>query len=85
MALLYARYGHAPEIQRMLRAIAAAAAGLVLGTCAKMARPLLEDRLWIAPLLALATFVLIGILRWPLYLALGLLVPLSILIAWLRR
>jgi hypothetical protein len=33
----------------------------------------------------LATFALIAILRWPLYLALGLLVPLSVLIAWLRR
>jgi chromate transporter len=85
MALLYARFGQAPEGQRMLRAVAAAAAGLVLGTCAKMARPLLQDRLWIAPLLAFATFVLIGILRWPLYLALGLLVPLSILIAWWRQ
>jgi chromate transporter len=85
MALLYARFGQTAPMQHMLRAVAAAAAGLVLGTCAKMARPLVKDRLWVAPLLALATFVLIAILRWPLYLALGLLVPLSVLIAWLRR
>jgi chromate transporter len=85
MALLYARFGEAAPMQHMLRAVAAAAAGLVLGTCAKMARPLVKDRLWVAPLLALATFALIAILRWPLYLALGLLVPLSVLIAWLRR
>jgi hypothetical protein len=44
-----------------------------------------KDRLRVAPVLSLATFVLIAILRWPLYLALGLLVPLSVLIAWLRR
>jgi chromate transporter len=85
MALLYARFGEAAPMQHMLRAVAAAAAGLVLGTCAKMARPLVKDRLRVAPVLALATFVLIAILRWPLYLALGLLVPLSVLIAWLRR
>jgi chromate transporter len=85
MAFLYARFGQAPEVQHILSAIAAAAAGLVLGTCAKMARPLFEDRLWIAPLLAVATFVLIAVLRWPLYAALGLLVPVSVLVAWLRQ
>jgi len=85
MAVLYARFGRAPELQRMLAAVAAAGAGLVLGTCAKMSRPLFDDRLWIAPILGLATFAFIGLLRWPLYLALGLMVPLSILIAWLRQ
>jgi chromate transporter len=85
MALLYERFGQVPEVQRMLATLAAAAAGLVLGTCAKMARHLFDDRLWIAPLLALGTFALIGVLRWPLYLALGLMVPLSVLVAWLRQ
>jgi chromate transporter len=85
MALLYERFGQAPEVQRMLATLAAAAAGLVLGTCAKMARHLFDDRLWVAPLLALGTFALIGVLRWPLYLALGLMVPLSVLVAWLRQ
>jgi chromate transporter len=85
MALLYARFGQAPEVQRMLAAMAAAGAGLVLGTCAKMSRPLFDDRLCIAPLLGLATFALIGVLRWPMYVALGVMVPLSLFIAWLRQ
>ena len=85
IGILYARFGEIAALQRMLLGVAAAAVGLVMGTCAKMARPLFEDRLGIAPLIALATFASIGLLRWPLYGALAILVPLSIAIAWLRR
>jgi hypothetical protein len=50
-----------------------------------MALPLLRDRFGIAPLIVLATFASVGILRWPLPWALAVLVPLSIAIAWVRR
>jgi hypothetical protein len=50
-----------------------------------MALPLFKDQLGLAPLLALATLVAVGVLRWPLYWALGGLIPLSIAIAWVRR
>jgi hypothetical protein len=56
-----------------------------MGTCAKMALPLFKDRLALAPLIALATFASVGVLRWPIYWALAVLVPLSIAIAWVRR
>ena len=36
-----------------------------------MALPLFKDPLGLAPLLALATLVAVGVLRWPLYWALG--------------
>src|SRR5215813_5747410 len=85
IGLVYARFGEIAALQRMLLGVAAAAVGLVMGTCAKMARPLFQDRLGIAPLIALATFASIGLLRWPLYGALAVLVPLSIAVAWLRR
>jgi chromate transporter len=85
IAFIYARWGEVAALQRMLLGIAAAAAGLMLGTCAKMALPLFKDRLGLAPLAALATFVSIGVLRLPLYGALAVLVPLSIAIAWVRR
>ena len=85
IAFIYARWGEVAALQRMLLGVAAAAAGLMLGTCAKMALPLLKDRLGLAPLVALATFASIGVLRWPLYGALAVLVPLSIAIAWVRR
>ena len=86
IGLIYAQFGEIAALQRMLTGVAAAAAvGLVLGTCAKMALPLFKDPLALAPLLALATLVSVGVLRWPLYWALGGLIPLSIAIAWVRR
>jgi chromate transporter len=85
IGLMYARFGQVAPLQRMLLGVAAAAVGLVMGTCAKMARPLLRDRLGIAPLIALATLASVGIMRWPLHWALAVLVPLSIAVAWVRR
>jgi chromate transporter len=85
IAFAYAQWGEIAVLQRMLLGVAAAAVGLILGTSAKMALPLFKDRLGLAPLVALATFVSIGVLRWPLYGALAALVPLSIAIAWVRR
>jgi chromate transporter len=77
--------GDIAALRRMLMGVAAAAVGLVLATCAKMAVPLFKDRLGIAPLIALATFTTVGVLRWPIYAALVVLIPLSIVIAWVRR
>lgn len=85
IGLIYAQFGEIAALQRMLTGVASAAVGLVLGTCAKMALPLFKDPLALAPLLALATLVSVGVLRWPLYWALGGLIPLSIAIAWVRR
>jgi chromate transporter len=82
---IYARFGEVAALQRMLLGVAAAAVGLVMGTCAKMALPLFKDRLGLAPLIALATFASVGVLRWPIYGALAVLVPLSVAIAWVRR
>jgi chromate transporter len=85
IGFVYTRLGEVAALQRMLLGVAAAAAGLILGTCAKMAAPLFKDRFGVAPLVALATFASVGLLRWPLYWALAVLVPLSIAIAWVRR
>ena len=85
IGLLYAHFGEIAALQRMLTGVAAAAAGLVMGTGAKMALPLFEDPLALAPLLALATLVSVGVLRWPIYWVLVVLIPLSIAIAWVRR
>jgi chromate transporter len=85
IGIAYARFGEIAALQRMLVGVAAAAVGLVLGTCAKMAKPLLRDRLGIAPLVALVTFTSIGVLGWSLPAVLAVLVPLSIAIAWVRQ
>ena len=85
ISFLYARFGEIAALQRMLMGVAAAAVGLVLGTCAKMALPLFKDRFGIAPLIMLATFATVGVLRWPIYAARAVLIPLSIAVAWVRR
>jgi chromate transporter len=85
ISVVYGWFGEISALRRMLMGVAAAAAGLVLGTCAKMALPLFRDRFGIAPLIALATFTTVGVLRWPIYAALAVLIPLSIAIAWVRR
>jgi chromate transporter len=82
---IYAHYGDLPVLRRMLTGIASAAAGLMMATVAKMARPLFVNRRSIAtPLVAIVTFVAIGIVHWPLPLVLAVVIPISIAVAWVR-
>jgi chromate transporter len=85
VATIYAHYGDLPLLRRALTGVAAAAAGLMMATVAKMARPLFRNRAVIGPLIALATFLAIGILRWPLPLVLVVIVPVSVVAAMVRR
>jgi chromate transporter len=82
---LYAYYGDVPVLHRMLTGVAAAAAGLMLATVAKMTRPLFANRALAAPAIAFATFVAIGLLHWPLPYVLLVIVPASIAAAALPR
>ncbi len=81
---LYAHYGDLPALRHMLTGVASAAAGLMLATVAKMARPLIRSGAISGPAIALATFVAIGIIHWPLPLVLAVIVPLSVAVAWVR-
>jgi len=81
---IYARYGDLPVLRHMLTGVAAAAAGLLMATVAKMARPLFRNRAVTGPLVAIATFGAIGIMQWPLPLVLMIIVPVSIGLAWMR-
>jgi chromate transporter len=85
---LYAQFGELPALRRALTGVAAAAAGLMLATVAKMARPLfkkpLNIRTAIAPLIAVITFVAIGVMHWPLPLVLLAIVPVSIAAAFVH-
>ena len=81
---IYAHYGDVPALRRMLTCVASAAAGLMMATVAKMAKPLFRNRAVAGPLIALATFVAIGLVQWPLPLVLAVIVPVSIGIAWVR-
>ena len=82
---IYSHYGDLPALRRMLTGIASAAAGLMMATVAKMARPLFSNsRSIAAPLIAVSTFAAIGIMQWPLPLVLAVLIPISIAVAWVR-
>ena len=86
LGLLYASYGDIAALQRVLAGVAAAAAGLTISTGLKMAGPLLRQRPGFAHVLALAAFLAVGILSWPIYWVLGALIPCGIAVAWwLRR
>jgi chromate transporter len=81
---IFAHYGDVPALRRMLTGVAAAAAGLMIATVAKMARPLFRNRAVVGPLIALSTFGAIGVMHWPLPLVLAAIVPASIGAAWVR-
>jgi chromate transporter len=82
---IYAYYGDLPVLRRMLTGVASAAAGLMMATVAKMAGPLFRNRAVVGPLVAVATFGSIGILQWPLAPVLAVIVPVSIVLAWVHR
>jgi chromate transporter len=85
LGALYAHFGDLPALRRALVGVAAAAAGLMMATVAKMLRPLFRNRAMMGPLVAIVTFAAIGIMRWPLPLVLGVILPVSIGWAWVKR
>jgi chromate transporter len=85
LSALYALYGDVEILRRILTGIAAAAIGLMIAVIAKMAEPLLRKLLAPAPFVMAATFVAIGVLRWPLVSTLIVIAPASIALAWWWR
>jgi chromate transporter len=85
LGVLYALYGDLAVLQRILAGVAAAAAGLTIAASLKMAGPLLRQRPGLAQGLALAAFLAVGIMHWPIYWVLGLLIPGGIAGAWWLR
>jgi chromate transporter len=79
---LYARFGEIAALQRMFLAVAAAAAGLIIGTAAKMAVPLFRGGFAPVLLVVPAIFLAVGIMRWPIWWVLAVMVPVSIALAW---
>jgi chromate transporter len=84
-AFLYAQYGNLDALQRMFTGVAAAAAGLVISLTARMAEPLWHERNLLVHAVAIATFVGVGVLRWPIWWVLAVLIPASIAVAWWSR
>lgn len=83
LAVLYDQYGDVPTIDSAIGGVAAAAAGLFLGTALKMIEGLKLSLLGLAVLVC--AFVAIGLLRWPLFTVMLVLAPVSIALAWRLR
>jgi chromate transporter len=85
LAVLYARYGDVEVLGRILTGITAAATGLLISVVAKMAAPLFSKQWDWAPLVAIAAFVGVAIIQWPLPLVFVVLAPISVACAWTTR
>jgi chromate transporter len=85
LAFLYARFGDLEILSRILAGITAAATGLLIAVVAKMAAPLFRKRWDWAPLIAIAAFIGVAIMQWPLPWVFAALAPVSIALAWVRR
>lgn len=85
LAMLYAHFGDLEMLSRVLTGIAAAATGLLIAVVAKMAAPLFNRRWNWAPVVAIAAFVGVAIMQWPLPWVFAALAPVSIALAWVKR
>ena len=83
--MLYRRFGDLPALRGMFVGLAAAAAGLLIATVAKMVGATVKGRLKPAHLIAVATFVTAGVLRWPLPWVVLAVMPVSVALAWWER
>jgi chromate transporter len=85
LAMIYARYGEIPALQRTLAGVSCAAVGLVIGAAGRMMRPLVKRRDPVALGFLVAVFAAIGLFRWPLVPVLLVAIPLSIAVTWTMR
>ena len=83
LAALYAHFGDLAVLTRILGGIASAAAGLIIANVAKMAEPLFRRRWNFAPFVAIAGFVAVALMRWPLPYVFAVLAPVSVALAWI--
>jgi len=85
LGALYSRFGGVTVIRHALLGLAAAAAGLVVATAARMAEPLLKSRPIVAAPFIAAAFAAVAVAGWPLPYVLLALAPISVGAAWWRR
>ena len=83
LAIVYFRFHQVPSLQKVLHGAAAAAVALTLAMAVKTGRKCLHSP--VPVLLFSATFLLNGVLRWPLLVVLAIVVPLSLIWAWPRQ
>jgi chromate transporter len=83
MGYIYFRFKEVPAVKSVLHGASAAAVAMTLAMVIKTGQKCLRGLIPIA--LFAATFVLNGILRWPLPVTLAIVAPLSLIWAWPRK
>ncbi len=83
LGALYRNYGHLAVVHFVLAGMAAAGVGATLTMGIKVARRL--PRNLVTALIAVAVFVLVGVLRWPMIPVVAVMVPLSIGLAFVAE
>lgn len=82
LAVLYSGFADQPQVAAALRGMGAVSAGLIAAMAVKILQARRPDR--IAWLMLAATFVMVGLLRWPLVWVMLGLGSLSVMLAWRR-
>ena len=85
LAALFLRYATIPQVSHAMGAVAAAAAGLVIGAALKMAEPVFRKDWVLGVPVALLTLALAAVLRWPLPAVLLSMACMGSVVAWIRR
>jgi chromate transporter len=85
LAALFLHYAAVPQVAHAMGAVAAAAAGLVIGAALKMAEPVFRKDWVLGVPVALLTLLLAAVLRWPLPLVLLSMATTGSAVAWMRR
>jgi chromate transporter len=85
LAALFLRSAGVAQVQHAMGAVAAAAAGLVIGTAVKMAEPVVKKDWVLGAPVSIGTLVLAAWFRWPLPLVLLVTASAGIAIASVRR
>jgi len=83
LGALYRSYGHLAVVHFVLAGMAAAGVGATLTMGIRVARRL--PRNLVTSLIAIAVFVLVGVLRWPMIPVVAVMVPLSIALAFVTE
>ena len=83
LGILYAHFSDVDALRRALAGLSAAAAGMLIATVVKMSQPLRAE--WVPLMIALGTFVAIGVMRWPMPVVLPMLLPVAFGLAWWVR
>jgi len=87
LAALYAHFGDLAVLSRILGGVASAAAGLIIANVVKMAEPMFRKRWNFGPPVAIAGFIAVALIQWPLPWVFAVLAPVSVALAfvWMRR